>query len=239
MHGRKSITDDLSIVGGIAFAKYHSGGVDIRGMPLAAGSLRYDFTELGVSRPYFEAGGILAPSGRVNFTRQSAAGAFLGFGTADIANAAAFARAGWVYRFTPQDEASVAAEISRNWQRVGSYGEALSPINPVPLFTGGGTDEMNIAKIGGQWTHLWGAVIETQVNIGVARSFGSRSGLNAVVTGNSITPVLGEHRWAEYGARLGYRIQPNVILEAFADGTLGPGPIRNTVHGGVAVRYTF
>lgn len=239
MHGRKAITDDLSIVGGIAFAKYHSGGVDIRGMPLAAGSLRYDFTELGVSRPYFEAGGILAPSGRVNFTRQSAAGAFLGFGTADIANAAAFARAGWVYRFTPQDEASVAAEISRNWQRVGSYGEALSPINPVPLFTGGGTDEMNIAKIGGQWTHLWGAVIETQVNIGVARSFGSRSGLNAVVTGNSITPVLGEHSWAEYGARLGYRIQPNVILEAFADGTLGPGPIRNTVHGGVAVRYTF
>ena len=52
-------------------------------------------------------------------------------------------------------------------------------------------------------------------------------------------PTLGEHTWAEYGARIGYRIQPNVIIDAFADGTLGLGPIRNTVHGGVAVRYTF
>jgi hypothetical protein len=57
--------------------------------------------------------------------------------------------------------------------------------------------------------------------------------------GGAIVPTLGEHTWAEYSARIGYRIQPNVIIDAFADGTLGPGPIRNTVHGGVAVRYTF
>jgi hypothetical protein len=57
--------------------------------------------------------------------------------------------------------------------------------------------------------------------------------------GGAIVPTLGEHTWAEYGARIGYRIQPNVIIDAFADGKLGPGPIRNTVHGGVAVRYTF
>jgi hypothetical protein len=40
-------------------------------------------------------------------------------------------------------------------------------------------------------------------------------------------------------ARMGYRIRPNVVVDALADGTLGPGPIRNTVHAGVAVRNTF
>jgi hypothetical protein len=63
-HGRKAISDDLSVIGGVAYAKYRSGGVDVS-TPIAAGSLRYDFTELGISRPYVEAGGVLAPSGRV------------------------------------------------------------------------------------------------------------------------------------------------------------------------------
>jgi hypothetical protein len=40
-------------------------------------------------------------------------------------------------------------------------------------------------------------------------------------------------------ARMDNRIRPNVVVDAFADGTLGPGPIRNTVHAGVAVRNTF
>jgi hypothetical protein len=98
---------------------------------------------------------------------------------------------------------------------------------------------MNIARFGGQLTHLWGASIETQLNLGVARSFGSRSGLNGLIAGAAVTPALGEYTWGEYGLRIGYRIQPNIILDAFADGTLGPAPIGKTVHGGLAVRYTF
>jgi hypothetical protein len=241
VHGRYAITDDLSVIGGIAYSNYRSGGVHVTGIPLGAASLRYDFTEWGASRPYFEAGGIAAPSGRANFTRQYtfSAADFSGFGSATTANYGAFGRGGWVYRFSPRDEASVGAELSHYWQRVGAYAETFSPINPVPLINAGGTDQMNIARFAGQLTHLWSATIETQVNFGIARSFGSRSGLNAIIAGASMTPGLGEYTWAEYGARIGYRIQPNVILDAFADGTLGPGPIGNTVHGGAAVRYTF
>ena len=247
VHGRHAITDDLSAIGGIAYSNYRGGDVHVTGMPLAAGSLRYDFTEWGASRPYLEAGGIAAPSGRANFARgyrlngtNALSGAdFSGSGSATTSNFGAFGRAGWVYRFSARDEASLGAELSHYWQRVGAYSETFSPINPVPLVNGGGTDQMNIAKFGGQLTHLWSATIETQVNFGVARSFASRSGLNAVIAGASITPGLGEYIWAEYGARIGYRIQPNVIVDAFADGTLGPRPIGNTVHGGVAVRYTF
>jgi fibronectin-binding autotransporter adhesin len=240
IHGRHAITDNLSVIGGIAYAKYRSGDVQVTGMPLAAGSLRYDFAELGISRPYFEAGGIAAPFGRANYTRSYSFGAdFGGFGSATTSNYAAFGRAGWVYRFSPQDEASLGAELSHYWQRVGAYSEMFSIINPVALANGGGTDQMNIVRFGGQLTHLWGASIETQVNLGVARSFGSRSGLNAIIAGAAVTPALGEYTWSEYGLRIGYRIQPNIILDVFADGTLGPAPIRNTVHGGLAVRYTF
>jgi fibronectin-binding autotransporter adhesin len=241
VHGRHAITDDLSVLGGIAYSNYRRGEVQVASVPLGAGSLRYDFTELGISRPYIEAGGVVAPGGRTNFTRHYAVGAadFSGFASATTANYGAFGRAGWVYRFSPRDEASVGAELSHYWQRVGAYSETFSPINPVPLVNGGGTDQTNIARFGGQLTHLWSPTIETQANLGIARSFGSRSGLNATLAGASVTPALGEHTWAEYGARIGYRIQPNVILDAFADGTLGPAPIGNTVHGGVAVRYTF
>jgi hypothetical protein len=241
VHGRHAITEDLSVIGGIAYSNYRSGDVHVTGMPLAAGSLRYDFTELGISRPYLEAGGIAAPFGRANYTRSYMVSAadFSGFGSATTANYGAFGRAGWVYRFSPRDEASVGGELSHYWQRVGAYSETFSPINPVPLVNGGGTDQMNIARLGGQFTHLWGVSIETQVNFGVARSFGSRSGLNAIIAGANTTPALGEYTWAEYGARVGYRIQPNVILDAFADGTFGRRPIGATVHGGMAVRYTF
>jgi fibronectin-binding autotransporter adhesin len=240
VHGRHAITDDLSVIGGIAYSNYRRGDVHVTGTPLAAGSLRYDFTELGISRPYFEAGGIAAPFGRANYTRSYTFGAdFSGFGSTTTSNYAAFGRAGWVYRFSPQDEASLGAELSHYWQRVGAYSETFSLINPVPLVNGGGTDQMNIARFGGQLTHLWGASIETQVNLGVARSFGSRSGLNGLIAGAAVTPALGEYTWGEYGLRIGYRIQPNVILDAFADSTLGPAPIGKTVHGGLAVRYTF
>jgi hypothetical protein len=241
VHGRHAITDDLSVIGGIAYSNYRSGDVHVTGMPLAAGSLRYDFTELGLSRPYLEAGGIAAPFGRANFTRGYgfSAAEFSSFASATTANYGAFGRAGWVYRFSPRDEASFGAELSHYWQRVGAYSEMFSPLNPVPLVNGGGTDHMSIARAGGQLTHLWSASIETQVNFGVARSFGSRSGLHAIIAGISATPALGEYIWGEYGARIGYRIQPNIIIDAFADGTLGPRPIGATVHGGLAVRYTF
>jgi fibronectin-binding autotransporter adhesin len=240
-HGRKALTEDLSVLGGIAYSNYRSGAAHVTGMPLGAGSLRYDFTELGASRPYLEAGGVLAPSGHATFTRHYGFGAvdLPGSGSASTTNYAVFGRAGWVYRFTPIDEASAAAELSHNWQRVGAYSEGLSPLNPVPLVNGGGTDEMNIAKIGGQLTHLVGTSIETQINLGVAHSFGSRSGLAATLSGAAFKPTLGEYTWGEFGARVGYRIQPKLILDVFADGTVGPRPIGATVHGGLAVRYTF
>ena len=129
-------------------------------------------------------------------------------------------------------------EVSQGWQRFGGYSEggAGLPSNPFPLFTGGGIDRMGVVKIGGQWTHLLSDRVETQLNLGVARSFGSRSGLNGVLGPRNL---LSERAWAEYGARIGYRIQQNFVVDVFVDGTLGGRPIGNTVHGGIAARYSF
>ena len=243
-HGRKQLTQDLSVVGGVAFSEYRNGGVHVTSSPIIAGLFRYDFVELGASRPFVELGGILSPAQRVTSTRNYGAG----LGAALRAGARPRSRAAPCSGVSAGSCASrrrtrsaVAVELSHGWNRFGGYAEwrACRRI-PSPMSTPGGTDRMNVVSVGGQWTHLWSTRIETQFNLGVARSFGSKSGLNAWFVGGSLGPVgLSEYIWAEYGARLGYRIQKNFVIDIFADGTLGGRPIGNTVHGGVAARYAF
>lgn len=242
-HGRKQITPNLSVVGGIAFAEYRNGGVHVTSSPIMAGLFRYDFVELGASRPFFEVGGILSPGQRVTSTRNYGTGLVgqaLGRGTTSVTGGSVFGRLGWVARLTPQDEVAASVEISQGWNRFGGYSESGLPSNPWPMWTPGGTDRMSVVSLGGQWTHLWGARIETQFNAGVARSFGSKSGLNAWFVGGPLGQIgLSEYTWAEYGARIGYRIEKNFVIDLFADGTLGGRPVGNTIHGGIAARYAF
>ncbi len=239
-HGRKQLTPNLSVVGGISFNQYRAGGVSVTSAPILAGLFRYDFVELGASRPFVEFGGVLSPAQRVVSTRNYGAGlgTIAARSTSSVTSGSVFGRLGWVWRLSPRDEVAAAVEISQGWQRFGgaSEGGAGLPSNPVPLSAGGGIDRMGVAKIGGQWTHLLTDKIETQLNLGVAHSFGSRSGLNAALGGRNL---LSERAWAEYGARIGYRIQQNFVIDVFTDGTLGGRPVGNTVHGGIAARYSF
>ncbi|SEE01368.1 autotransporter-associated beta strand repeat-containing protein [Rhizobiales bacterium GAS191] len=246
VHGRFGLTDDIYVFGGLALAHYDSGGANVTTAPIGVLAVRYDFTELGSSRPFVEIGGEASPWQRVKYSRNYSFGSINGTGTgsANSADYATYAKLGWVYRITPQDEAGLAAEIWRGWQRVDGYNEAITLTNPVPGRINSGTDIMNIAKIGGQWTHLWTGVldskIETQVNLGIARSFDSHSGVGASFS--SATSLRGadhEHSWAEYGLRVGYRFSRSSILDVFIDGTLGAKPIGNTIHLGTGYRYSF
>ena len=237
LHGRKQITQDLSVVGGAAFAEYRNGGVNVTSSPILAGLFRYDLTELGTARPYAEVGGVGSPGQHVISTRLYNGGA--GQGSSSATSATVFGRLGYLDRFTPRDEAAAFVELAHGWQRFGGYSEGALPSNPFPLATPGGTDQLNAVRVGAQWTRLWGDRIETQINLAVARSFGSSSGLNAIVSGVGIPVRLSEYTWGEYGARIGYRLSKNVIVAAFADGTLGDRPINTTIHGGIAVRYSY
>ena len=108
--------------------------------------------------------------------------------------------------------------------------------NPFDANVATGTDKATLVKIGGQWTHLLGDSIETNINGGFVHSFATRSGIVATVTGEGIVvPTIGNQSWFEFGGRVGYRISKGWIADLFVNGTAGPQPVGNTLHGGVGL----
>ena len=69
VHGRYNITDSLSIMGGIAYARFNENGFNVTSAPIGAFALRYDFTEWGKSRPFFDVGTVLSPDQHVSYYR--------------------------------------------------------------------------------------------------------------------------------------------------------------------------
>jgi len=199
---------------------------------------------MGALRPFAEVGGVAAPWQATNFARPYVSGTVnaSGNGSSNAGNYSVFGKLGVVDRLTQKDEIAADIELSHAWQTFGGYTEASGPSDPNPAVMRGGVDTMNIVKLGGQWTHLFAPSIETQINLGVAGSFGSTSGIVADFTGSGggvLSPKPGERAWVEYGLRVGYRLSKENVIDVFTDGTLGPKPIGNTLHGGIALRHVF
>ena len=103
-----------------------------------------------------------------------------------------------------------------------------------------GTDRTNLVKVGGQWTHLFGYSVEGNINGGYVQSFATHSGIVATVTGDgTIVPTIGNQGWFEYGGRLGFRITKGWVADLFLNGTAGPQPVGNTLHGGMGLRVSY
>jgi len=75
-------------------------------------------------------------------------------------------------RLTPIDEAAVYGDISRSWMIAGGYTEGAGPGNPYPATVQTGLDTLNVARVGGQYTHLFNGNIEVNVSAAVAYGFG-------------------------------------------------------------------
>ena len=124
-------------------------------------------------------------------------------------------------------------------------GSTATPIppaafNPFDASIAGGTDRTNLVKIGGQWTHLFGDSVEANINGGFVQSFAAHSGIVATVTGDgTVVPTIGNQSWFEYGGRLGFRITKGWVADLFVNGTAGPQPVGNTIHGGVGLRISY
>ena len=72
------------------------------------------------------------------------------------------------------------------------------------------------------------------------QSFNNRSGIVAAVTGDGlITPTIGNQSWVELGGRLGFRLSKGWVADLFVNGTVGPQPVGNTIHGGVGLRVNY
>jgi hypothetical protein len=242
VHGRKEITANLSLLAGIAYTQYSEGGYHVTSAPIGAFALRYDFTDWGKSRPFFDIGVILSPSEKVRYRRNydTSLGAVSLDSNTSSSNYGAYGRAGWINRLSPRDEIAGSVEVWQLWQRVNGYTDPTSAFNPFDATIATGTDRTNLVKIGGQWTHLFGSSVEANVNGGYVHSFASHSGVVANVTGAGIVaPNMGDQGWFEYGGRLGYRITQGWVADLFVNGTLGPQPVGNTIHGGLGLRVSY
>jgi hypothetical protein len=242
IHGRKTLTPNLSLLAGIAYTQYGEGGYSVTSAPIAAFALRYDFVDWGSSRPFFDIGTILSPSEKVRYTRNytTSLGAVSVSGETSSENYGVYGRAGWISRLSPRDEVAASVEVWQLWQRVKGYSDSAVAFNPFDATIAGGTDRTNLVKVGGQWTHLFGSSVEANLNGGWVQSFATHSGIVATVTRDgNIVPTIGNQGWFEYGGRLGFRISNGWIADLFLNGTAGPQPVGNTVHGGVGLRISY
>jgi hypothetical protein len=243
IHGRKNLTSNLALLAGIAYAQYSEGGYSVTSAPIGAFALRYDFTDWGSSRPFFDVGAILSPFQKVRYRRsyQTSLGPVSLDSDTTSENYGVYGRAGWISRLSPRDEVAASVEVWQMWQRVKGYSDPAGvAFNPFDANVATGTDKATLVKIGGQWTHLWGNSIETNINGGFVQSFATRSGIVATVTGEgTVVPTIGNQNWFEYGGRVGYRISNGWIADLFVNGTAGPQPVGNTLHGGVGLRITY
>jgi hypothetical protein len=242
IHGRKNITDNLALLAGLAYTHYSENGYSVTSAPIGAFALRYDFTDWGSSRPFFDIGTILTPYEKVRYRRSylTSLGAVTVDGNTTAENYAVYGRAGWISRLSPRDEVAASVEIWQLWQRVKGYTDQTVVFNPFDATFNTGTDKTTLAKIGGQWTHLITNSIEGNINGGYVYAFGTQSGVIAAVTGQGmVTPTIGNQGWFEYGGRLGFRITKGWVADLFVNGTLGPQPVGNTIHGGVGLRINY
>jgi len=242
IHGRKNLTSNLALLAGIAYTQYSEGGYSVTSAPIGALALRYDFTDWGSSRPFFDVGTILTPYEKVRYRRSyvTSLGAVTVDGNTTAENYGVYGRAGWISRLSPRDEVAAAVEVWQLWQRVKGYSDQTLAFNPFDATFNTGTDKTTLVKVGGQWTHLFGSSIEANINGGFVHAFGTQSGIVATVTGQgNVVPTIGNQSWFEYGGRLGYRISKGWVADLFVNGTAGPQPVGNTVHGGIGLRISY
>jgi hypothetical protein len=242
IHGRKELTSNLSLLAGIAYTQYSEGGYAVTSAPIGAFALRYDFTDWGSSRPFFDIGAILTPFEKVRYSRSysTSLGSVSLDSQTNSSNYGAYGRAGWISRISPRDEVAASIEVWQLWQKVNGYTDPSVPFNPFDASVATGTDRTNLLKIGGQWTHLLSDRFEGNLNGGFVQSFATHSGIVASVTGDgTVVPTMGNQSWFEYGGRLGFRLSKGWVADLFVNGTLGPQPVGNTIHGGVGLRVNY
>ena len=238
-NGRKALTDRLSVLGGLSYNEFDSKSTETKRAPIFALGLRYDLVDWGSSRPFFEVAGTLSPGERVRTLRIVNAGAL--YGSTDAATWSINARAGWVYRMSPVAEFAAYVAYARTEQHFGAYTEQ-GPANLLPLTYGTRSAAINVVKGVVQHTQLLSPMIEAHVSAAIARGFGARAGVNAVTTlpfYGAFTPAAKDSTWAEFDARIGFRIAKGTVIDVFALTTVGPQPVGNTIHGGLGLRYLF
>ena len=132
IHGRKEITSNLSLLAGLAYTQYGESGYNVTSAPIGAFALRYDFTDWGSSRPFFDVGTILTPFEKVSYGRSYTTnlGGVALQGSTNASEYGVYGRAGWITRLSPRDELAASVEVWQLWQRVNGYSDPTAAFDP-------------------------------------------------------------------------------------------------------------
>lgn len=92
-----------------------------------------------------------------------------------------------------------------------------------------------------QWSHRFTANLDSTLWVAAVHAFNRDSGLEAAVPGiGALTPAgLDNITWAEYGARVGYKVSDAVTLDLFMNGVSGEAAVDTRVHAGAGLRFQY
>jgi hypothetical protein len=240
LHGRRALTDEWTLFGGVSVGEYRAGGAHVPLQADLAAAVQYDPAGMGPSRPFVEAG-ISGSIQHVDYARGyvTANGPQTGFGSARDYELSGFAQVGWVDRITPKDEAAITAGYTREWQFVGGYAENNGASNPFAVVMPSGTDSLNVASVSAQYTHLINRHLEAGINGGVDYGFDPKSGVDAQLAGSSFGVHEPNFVYYEAGGRIGVRVRQGLTLDFTLNSIIAPKAIGSSIHGGADVRFNF
>jgi probable HAF family extracellular repeat protein len=241
-NGRIAFGNGLSFLGGIAYQEADYGDAAMDGSVLGAGALRYVLPRTGL-RPFAELGGWVAPDASFSFTRTYANAA--GSAVVDASTGGwlgyAYGRGGVVLDLANRSELALSGEVGLERLHTDAYDEMMSPSNPFEAYVSAGHQDMILTKLRAQWTTAVSDKLDTTLWLGAAVVAGQSDELSAVVPGFGRLDSQGSAvgGWAEYGARVGYRLTDQLTVDLFADGISGGGDLGTSIHSGGGLRARF
>jgi hypothetical protein len=234
----------VSLLGGVGYGEEGESGAGLRRATTIAGALRYVRETDGRLRPFAEAGGWVAPNARFSLARHYANGAGTATGTGRTEGDVGYyyLRLGLALVGSAGNELALSAEVGRSRLDTDSYVEPLSNANPFEAHVAHRDERMTVYRLRGQYSHALVAGLDATLWAHAVWADPTRdgSGVVASVPGiGTLGAFPGKRSWAELGARLGYDVARNFVVEIFADGNTGEKKLGDGLQAGLAVRVRF
>ncbi|MCC6736850.1 MAG: hypothetical protein IT534_12090 [Bauldia sp.] len=239
VNGRAEIGQGFSVAGGLAFVSQSYAGASFRGA-LVGGSLRYVSPTEAPFRVFGEFGAWAAPGLGFTFTRtyENLGEEVIATGYAEGFVAGLYGRLGGIYSLNARNDVALAVTLAHTSVHVGGYAEALTPENPFPMAVMGGVSRSTSIKVAAEWTTELTDRLDATLMAGIGHGFGGTTLETNVLWVGDVEGVAPNGTFVEYGARLGWKLNPTTTIDAFVTGTAGRGIGNHTQIGG-AVRLTF
>jgi hypothetical protein len=238
--GRLALGSELSVLGGVGYARDRDGNAELRGATTIAAAVRY-VREGGRLRPFAELGGWVVPHTDLRLSRayMNGAGTAVGVGDTEGKLSALYGRLGVAVQVADSDELALFGEVGRTRLRIDGYVEPLSNANPFEAHVEGWTERLTTLRGRVQYSHAFGSRVDATVYAGGV--LGRRDGGFVLATVPGFGGMAGAARdpsWAELGGRIGIRFGA-ATLELFANGDTGEKGVGKGVHAGLGVRLGF